>query len=613
MATVKAIKYGMKGDEVSNLQTTLNNLGYNLDVDGNFGPKTQAAVKDYQAKNNLTVDGMVGPQTTAALTSASSNKSSGTATAASKPTAKDTAASQSAQASTPKADTGTTPAASEKVAGTPNVLDTPTTVAMPEKFTYGDFSYGDYQSSGAVDKAIGSGFSYGDFSYADYAESETVKQANAALEAALAAQPGAYQSRWQSQIDDIIGRIMNREKFSYDVNEDALYQQYAEQYQHFGKLAMQDTMGQAAAMTGGYGSSYASTAGNQAYQAYLSQLNDVIPELYGMALDRYNAEGQEMYNQYGLLSDQEAQDYGRYQDSYNQWLAERDYAAGRYDSERNLDYSKYTDNRNFAYGQYADDKSYAYNDYRNAIEDAKWQETDAYNKYLNDRNFAYGQYSDDRSQAYNEYLAAVQQAQWGASFDETVKQNAIGNDQWAQSFAETQKQNAIGNDQWQQSFAETQNQNAIGNEQWATSRQDAIDSENRAYAREEALAVIANGGTPSEQQLEAAGLTKEAAAAMTVVSSGDVEAALEHVSSMSSAEIVETMQAYSSDGDNMGLAAFLDDCVASGRLTEAQADSYYEKYRKENGHTITDTTVPKSSGGVSSSKGSNSKSQNYIN
>ena len=67
MATVKAIKYGMKGDDVANLQTTLKNLGYNLDVDGSFGPQTLAAVKSYQQANGLDVDGMVGPQTTAAL------------------------------------------------------------------------------------------------------------------------------------------------------------------------------------------------------------------------------------------------------------------------------------------------------------------------------------------------------------------------------------------------------------------------------------------------------------------------------------------------------------------------------------------------------------------
>ena len=67
MATVKAIKYGMKGDEVSNLQTSLKNAGYNVDVDGSFGPQTLAAVKQYQQANGLDVDGMVGPQTQASL------------------------------------------------------------------------------------------------------------------------------------------------------------------------------------------------------------------------------------------------------------------------------------------------------------------------------------------------------------------------------------------------------------------------------------------------------------------------------------------------------------------------------------------------------------------
>ena len=238
--------------------------------------------------------------------------------------------------------------------------------------TWGSLTGGS-KSSGSASSAASNSFSYDDFTYNDYTESDTVTQANAALNAHAAAKPGAYQSQWQSQINDIINQITNREEFSYDVNSDALYNQYKEQYSSLGKLAMQDTMGQAAAMTGGYGSSYASTAGNQAYQSYLSQLNEVVPELYGMALDKYNAEGQELYNQYGLLSDQENQDYGRYMDQYNQWASERDYLKGVYDSERSFDYSKYADDRNFDYGKYSDDRNLAYSEYRNAITDEQWQ------------------------------------------------------------------------------------------------------------------------------------------------------------------------------------------------------------------------------------------------
>lgn len=59
--------YGSEGEAVKDLQTDLNQLGYNLAVDGEFGSKTQAAVKDFQQKNKLTVDGIVGPLTEAAI------------------------------------------------------------------------------------------------------------------------------------------------------------------------------------------------------------------------------------------------------------------------------------------------------------------------------------------------------------------------------------------------------------------------------------------------------------------------------------------------------------------------------------------------------------------
>jgi guanine deaminase len=58
-----------------------------------------------------------------------------------------------------------------------------------------------------------------------------------------------------------------------------------------GQQAMRDTMGQAAALTGGYGNTYAQQAGEQAYAAYLSRLNDVLPELYGEAYNRFGLFG----------------------------------------------------------------------------------------------------------------------------------------------------------------------------------------------------------------------------------------------------------------------------------------------------------------------------------
>lgn len=184
-----------------------------------------------------------------------------------------------------------------------------------------------------------------------YQESDTVKQAQAMLRQQLSQKPGAYQSAWQNQLNDAINKILNREKFSYDLNGDALYQQYKDKYVTQGQQAMMDTMGQAQAMTGGYGNSYALTAGQQAYHGYLQQLNDKIPELYQLALSKYQMEGDQMLDNAALMAHQENMDYGRYRDQMGDWLTERDYLSGRYDSERNYDYGQFVDNRNYQYQQ----------------------------------------------------------------------------------------------------------------------------------------------------------------------------------------------------------------------------------------------------------------------
>jgi peptidoglycan hydrolase-like protein with peptidoglycan-binding domain len=62
-----SVRFGSRGESVRQLQQQLQKLGYNIKDDGIFGPKTDAAVKDFQRKNSLKVDGIVGPKTRAAL------------------------------------------------------------------------------------------------------------------------------------------------------------------------------------------------------------------------------------------------------------------------------------------------------------------------------------------------------------------------------------------------------------------------------------------------------------------------------------------------------------------------------------------------------------------
>lgn len=135
--------------------------------------------------------------------------------------------------------------------------------------------------------------------------------------------PGAYSNQYADQINDLYNQIVNREKFTYDLGNDTLYNQYRDQYAMNGQLASQNAQAQAAALTGGYGSTYGQAVGQQQYNSYLQQLNDIVPDLYRNAQAEYEAEGNRMQTQYGMLQDREAQDYSRWNDDYNRWQDER--------------------------------------------------------------------------------------------------------------------------------------------------------------------------------------------------------------------------------------------------------------------------------------------------
>ena len=210
------------------------------------------------------------------------------------------------------------------------------------------------------------------YTYKDYVESKKVKQAQTALENHNKNKPGEYTSLWTGQMNDTLNKIQNRGPFSYDLTSDALYQQYADRYAQLGKMAMQDTTGQAAALTGGYGNSYALTAGNQAYQKYLQGINDIVPELQQMAYDRYNQQGQDLLNLYGLYSDRENTDYSRWQNSLTNWQNERAYLSDYYNNERTYDRSVYDTDRTFDYGKWTDNRNYDYQVARDKVQDEQW-------------------------------------------------------------------------------------------------------------------------------------------------------------------------------------------------------------------------------------------------
>lgn len=159
-----------------------------------------------------------------------------------------------------------------------------------------------------------------------------------------------YADSYSGQLGDLYNKITNRNPFSYDASKDPLYQAYKDQYIQGGKLAMKDTMGQAAALTGGYGNTYGQQVGQQAYDAYLQNLGEVIPQLYNMAYQQYQDQGDALTKQYAMLGDLRDQEYNRYRDTLGDWENERAYAT-QLEAE---DYRRRTAAENTAYSRQQD-------------------------------------------------------------------------------------------------------------------------------------------------------------------------------------------------------------------------------------------------------------------
>jgi hypothetical protein len=288
--------------------------------------------------------------------------------------------------------------------------------------------------------------------YSTYTDSESVTNAKNLASQNQALKPADWDTDLMSKGKlEAYDKWANRPDFSYDVNGDALYQQYKDQYINQGRMAMMDTMGQAAAMTGGYGNSYAASVGNQAYQGYLQKLNEVVPDLYNMAYNMYQQEGEDLKYAYDVARDEYNTKYGEWADKLGFWQSE----------QSRLD-------------------------------------TNAYNEANLDRSM----WESDRSHYTGLYNTALE---------------------WA-----------------------TNNENTLYND--AATKYQLDQQKRQADAAEEAKRIAESAKT--------GGLTAE----------------------MTAAEIVDQLQAYKDNGDNVGLSAFLDILETDGVISEEKADSYYDKY-----------------------------------
>ena len=160
--------------------------------------------------------------------------------------------------------------------------------------------------------------------------------------------------RYEAEIQGLLSDISNRKGFSYDMNEDKMYQQYRDQYIREGQRAMKDTAAQTAALTGGYGSTYGAIAAQQGYDNYLAGLNDRVPQLEQMAYGRYTDELADKYNQLGAYQTEENRLYGQYMDALGQYNTDRNFAFGSMQAamdqnnhENEFDRSLFESDRNY--------------------------------------------------------------------------------------------------------------------------------------------------------------------------------------------------------------------------------------------------------------------------
>ena len=216
-----------------------------------------------------------------------------------------------------------------------------------------------------------------------------------------------YKSRYSDAVKSNLSSVLGKKKFNYDIGSDKLFSQYKDSYTKAGKTAMEDTVGNASMLTGGYANSYAVTAGQQAYDSYMSKLNDKIPELEQRAYERYRDEEDSAYKKLNTLIGLEDTEYGRYRDSVADYNTNREFeynknkdAQAQRNWQAQFDRDKYVNDRDYNRSVLESDRKYN----RDVLENDRdynrgvYESDRKYNRDVleNDRDYNRGVYESDR-------------------------------------------------------------------------------------------------------------------------------------------------------------------------------------------------------------------------
>ena len=280
-------------------------------------------------------------------------------------------------------------------------------------------------------------------------------------DAALAAYGESWGgSDYQRQRDEHLQNAANM-KWNYNPDTDPVWQALQKQYRREGQRATEDTLGRAAAMTGGMPSTAAVSAASQAGNYYASQLSDRLPQVYQDAYNRYLQEyqrqlglsdayagfdnteyqrwlqGQQQnldlanaYNQYGL------QDYSKYQDTLNQWNTDRNFARNMAMDAVNMSRQDFYDK----YGMYQDE-------YKQWQDQRSWDHDLAMENIGLEQDYEKEQYQrwqdlQDRNQYLREYTDKMNQyeREWAQKLQEYADEQGWKRAEWEQYLREYQDQ-----------------------------------------------------------------------------------------------------------------------------------------------------------------------------
>lgn len=183
-------------------------------------------------------------------------------------------------------------------------------------------------------------------------------------------QIGSYDSKYQGQIDSALDRVVN---WNYDPLQDASYQSLARVYEQRGNVAAKNSMADAAALNGGYGTSYAASAAQQARNQYNQELAAMVPELERNAYSKATGS-------LAALREADNTDYSRYRDT---------------ESDRQFKYTQ------------------EYNKWRDMISDYQWHNTFNY------------QTARDK----------IADRRWNLDWQRQAQRDAVADRQWAQEYA----------------------------------------------------------------------------------------------------------------------------------------------------------------------------------